>query len=365
MQAVAPAIQLPISVAENDAALTTFAPLEGDSREETSDEETYDIEAGFLSLLSSFDVKQPPSEPEGQILDAENDNRGCTESSPTSTTPQVVESMSLTQNIFATGPSEHQRREPLDHEASEGISSAREPLTSNILPLTKVNAAGAHEIQTQDSASSLTERPALSSPKTAESAKITSYEALFAQQTGAGASDELAPIVPVQKPETPGDHLSQDATLTISPQLISENLNAPQLSSPIPSSISPALMLNQVVSHLRENLTQGSLQQTLTLTLIPAELGQITINASFEGASLSLAFQGLPATLDLLKTHQGLLLQNLSTQGIVVHQSNLSFNQNTSHGRDGQRPDAAQDPPPVSFKKLRDSLHRLKQGLFA
>ena len=152
MQAVAPAIQLPVSVAENDAALTTFAPLEGESREETSDEETYDIEAGFLSLLSSFDVKQPPSKPEGQILDAENDNRGRTESSPTSTTPQVVESMSRIRDTSVTELSEYQEQKPhQSHETTGGTSRTREDVTSNILTLTKTNAIGAHEVPAQDS----------------------------------------------------------------------------------------------------------------------------------------------------------------------------------------------------------------------
>ena len=361
MQAVATAVQPPISSAETEAAPKILMPLESEDREETSDGETYDIEARFLSLLSSFDIKQPVSESAEQILGAENDNRGYTESPSPKTKPSMVESMSRIRDTSVIELSEYQEQKPhQSHKTTEGASPTREDVTSNILTLTKTNAIGAHEVPDQDSS----QRPTLSAYTTTESTKVTNYETLLAQQTRT-SPDDSRPIVPIQKPETIHNDLSQGTPLTIAPQQGGGDSAIASSLSARSSSISPALMLNQVVSHLRENLTQGSPQQTFTLTLIPAELGQITINASFEGASLSLAFQGLPATLDLLKVHQELLLQNLSTQGIAVNQSNLSFNHNTSGERDEHRPDAAQDPPPVSFKKLRESLHRLKQGLFA
>ncbi|WP_031933943.1 flagellar hook-length control protein FliK [Candidatus Hepatobacter penaei] len=132
------------------------------------------------------------------------------------------------------------------------------------------------------------------------------------------------------------------------------------------ASISPSFLLSQVTTALQGLTHTGpSENTTLELTLIPQELGRLTIEMNFEGPNMEALFHGNTHTLQLLKTHQHLLIETLSHQGIAVKDQGLSFGKNNDPERETPQPDPPTSAPWMGKKAVGALYQRLKEGIFA
>ncbi len=132
------------------------------------------------------------------------------------------------------------------------------------------------------------------------------------------------------------------------------------------ASISPSFLLSQVTTALQGvTHTSPSENTTLELTLIPQELGRLTIEMNFEGPNMEALFHGNTHTLQLLKTHQHLLIETLSHQGISVKNQGLSFGKNNDPERETPQPDPPPSAPWLGKKAVGALYQRLKEGIFA